>query len=100
MLFRSCGRWAGAASDARCGSRRRRDDEGIGAGRLIDQCGLKGRVHASGRAMIFHRHANIVVNLGGARASDVRDLIELAQSTVERELGYALVPEIGFVGEF
>ena len=74
--------------------------EGIGAGRLIDQCGLKGHVHESGRAMIFHRHANIVVNLGGARASDVRALIELAQTTVKRELGYELVPEIGFVGEF
>ena len=74
--------------------------EGIGAGRLIDQCGLKGYVHPSGRAMIFHRHANIIVNLGGARAADVRGLIELAQSTVKRELGYELVPEIGFVGEF
>lgn len=74
--------------------------EGIGAGRLIDQCGLKGHVHESGRAMIFHRHANIIVNLGGARAADVRALIELAQSTVQRELGYELVPEIGFIGEF
>ena len=74
--------------------------EGVGAGRLIDQCGLKAHVHESGRAMIFHRHANIVVNLGGARATDVRALIELAQSTVRRELGHELVPEIGFVGEF
>jgi UDP-N-acetylmuramate dehydrogenase len=74
--------------------------EGIGAGRLIDQCGLKGHVHESGRAMIFHRHANIVVNLGGARAADVRALIDLAQETVRRELGYELTPEIGFVGEF
>ena len=74
--------------------------EGIGAGRVIDQCGLKGHVHESGRAMIFHRHANIVVNLGGARAADVRALIDLAQKTVRRELGYELVPEIGFVGEF
>ena len=74
--------------------------EGIGAGRLIDQCGLKGHVHASGRAMIFHRHANIIVNLGGARAADVRSLIQLAQGTVKRELGHELVPEIGFVGEF
>ena len=74
--------------------------EGIGAGRLIDQCGLKGHVHPSGRAMIFHRHANIMVTLGGARAADVRELIELAQSTVERELGHQLRTEIGFVGEF
>lgn len=74
--------------------------DGIGAGRLIDQCGLRGHVHESGRAMIFHRHANIIVNLGGARAADVRALVELAQETVRRELGYELVPEIRFVGEF
>jgi len=74
--------------------------EGIGAGRLIDQCGLKGPVHESGRAGFFHRHANIVINLGGARASDVRELIDLAQETVLRETGYELTPEIGFVGEF
>ena len=74
--------------------------EGVGAGRLIDECGLKGHVHPSGRAAIFHRHANIVVNLGGARASDVRELIDLARDTVRSELGYELVPEITFVGEF
>jgi UDP-N-acetylmuramate dehydrogenase len=72
--------------------------EGIGAGRLIDECGLKGHVH--GNAQIFHRHANIIVNLGGATAHQVRELIELAQTTVERELGYCLEPEIGFIGEF
>jgi UDP-N-acetylmuramate dehydrogenase len=72
--------------------------EGIGAGRLIDECGLKGHVH--GNAQIFHRHANIIVNLGGATARQVRELIEFAQTTVERELGYRLEPEIGFIGEF
>jgi UDP-N-acetylmuramate dehydrogenase len=72
--------------------------EGIGAGRLIDQCGLKGRVH--GGAEIFHKHANIIVNLGGATAADVRALMELAQETVERETGYRLVPEIGLIGSF
>ncbi len=72
--------------------------EGIGAGRLIDECGLKGHVH--GAAGIFHRHANIIVNFGGATATEVRALIDLAQTTVERETGYRLVPEIRFVGEF
>jgi UDP-N-acetylmuramate dehydrogenase len=72
--------------------------EGIGAGRLIDECGLKGHVH--GNAQIFHRHANIIVNLGGATARQVRELIDLAQTTVERELGHRLEPEIGFIGEF
>jgi len=72
--------------------------EDVGAGRLIDKCGLKG--HILGNAQIFHKHANIIVNLGGATADDVRGLISLAQETVQRELGYELVPEIGMVGEF
>jgi UDP-N-acetylmuramate dehydrogenase len=72
--------------------------EGIGAGRLIDQCGLKGHVY--GNAQIFHKHANIIVNLSGAKASHVRHLIDLAQSTVKRELGYELKTEIGMIGEF
>lgn len=72
--------------------------EGIGAGRLIDECGLKGTVH--GAAQIFHRHANIIVNLGGATATEVRWLIDLARETVLRETGYELVPEIGLIGSF
>lgn len=72
--------------------------ENVGAGRLIDQCGLKGRVH--GNAAIFHKHANIIVNLGGATAADVRALMDLARETVARELGYELEPEIGLVGDF
>ncbi|HEX6132823.1 MAG TPA: UDP-N-acetylmuramate dehydrogenase [Longimicrobiales bacterium] len=72
--------------------------EGVGAGRLIDQCGLKG--HIIGNAQIFHKHANIIVNLGGATAADVRALISLAQETVRRELGYEITTEIGMVGEF
>lgn len=72
--------------------------EGVGAGRLIDQCGLKGHVH--GAAGIFHRHANIVVNHGGATAAEIRYLIDLAQSTVEKETGYRLETEISFIGEF
>ena len=72
--------------------------EGVGAGRLVDQCGLKG--HVIGGAQIFHKHANIIVNLGGATSRDVRGLIDMARSTVSRELGYDLRPEIGFIGEF
>lgn len=74
--------------------------EGVGAGRLIDQCGLKGYVHPRGTAEIFHRHANIIVNLGGATARDILDLIELAQTTVRERLGHELKPEIGMIGEF
>jgi UDP-N-acetylmuramate dehydrogenase len=72
--------------------------EGVGAGRLIDQCGLKGfRV---GDAQISHIHANIMVNLGHATAHDVRELITIAQRLVREKHGLQLEPEIGFIGEF
>jgi UDP-N-acetylmuramate dehydrogenase len=72
--------------------------EGIGAGRLIDECGLKGT--KIGGAMITHRHANIFVNADDATAADVCALIEYARDTVERETGYRLETEIDFIGEF
>ena len=72
--------------------------EGMGAGRLIDQCGLKGFRH--GDAQISHIHANIMVNLGKAPARDVRELIGIAQNAVEKKFGVCLEPEIGFIGEF
>jgi UDP-N-acetylmuramate dehydrogenase len=46
------------------------------------------------------RHANILINAGGATGRDVRHLVGYIQETVEREQGYRLHPEIGFVGEF
>jgi UDP-N-acetylmuramate dehydrogenase len=72
--------------------------EGMGAGRLIDQCGLKGFRH--GDAQISHIHANIMVNLGHATATDVRELITIAQDAVEKKFDVRLQPEIGFIGEF
>jgi len=72
--------------------------EGVGAGRLVDQCGLKG--HRIGDAQISHIHANIMVNLGHATAADVIALIRHAQTTVRERLGHELEPEIGFIGEF
>jgi UDP-N-acetylmuramate dehydrogenase len=72
--------------------------EGIGAGRLIDECGLKGE--AIGGATITPRHANIVINRGGATAADVRALIARVQEVVLGRTGYRLEVEISFVGEF
>ena len=72
--------------------------EGVGAGRLIDQCGLKG--FRMGDAQISHIHANIMVNLGRASAADVRALIAHAQRCVRDKFDQHLEPEIGFVGEF
>jgi UDP-N-acetylmuramate dehydrogenase len=72
--------------------------EGVGAGRLVDQCGLKG--FRIGDAQISHIHANIVVNLGEATAADVRAVIAHAQDAVRTTFGQSLQPEIGFIGEF
>jgi UDP-N-acetylmuramate dehydrogenase len=72
--------------------------EGVGAGRLIDEVGLKGFRH--GDAQISHIHANIMVNLGNATAKDVRELISIAQAKVHERFGHHLEPEIGFIGEF
>ena len=72
--------------------------EGVGAGRLVDACGLKG--YRIGDAQISHIHANIIVNLGHATAADVIALIRHAQRTVRERLGHELEPEIGFIGEF
>jgi UDP-N-acetylmuramate dehydrogenase len=72
--------------------------EGVGAGRLVDQVGLKGHHH--GDAQISHIHANIMVNLGHATSADVIGLIQHAQRLVKEQLGYELEPEINFVGEF
>lgn len=72
--------------------------EGVGAGRLIDNAGLKGT--RIGGAEITRRHANIMINRGGAKASDIMALIRHVQEVVERETGYRLEPEISFIGEF
>lgn len=72
--------------------------QGIGAGRLIDECGLKGAT--VGGAMVTRRHANILINTGGATAADVRSLIARIQEVVEQRTGHRLEPEVGFIGEF
>jgi UDP-N-acetylmuramate dehydrogenase len=72
--------------------------EGVGAGRLVDQCGLKG--FRIGDAQISFIHANIMVNLGHATSADVIALISHAQHMVKERLGYDLEPEINFVGAF
>ncbi len=71
---------------------------GVGAGRLMDQCGLKGQ--RVGGAQISPRHANMIVNTGGATARDVVALIALAQGAVLDRFGVRLEPEIRMLGEF
>jgi UDP-N-acetylmuramate dehydrogenase len=68
------------------------------AGRLIDAAGLKGR--RVGAARISERHANFIVNDGGARATDVQALMAEAQRAVWERSGVWLEPEIRLVGSW
>lgn len=62
---------------------------------LIEKCGLKGK--KTGRAQISKKHANFIVNLGGAKAKDVLALINLAKKKVKEKFGINLVEEIQIV---
>jgi UDP-N-acetylmuramate dehydrogenase len=74
-----------------------RNPAGDYAARLIEACGLKGR--AIGGAQISAKHANFIVNPGGARAADIEALIELAERSVKEKFGVALEREVRIVGE-
>jgi UDP-N-acetylmuramate dehydrogenase len=67
------------------------------AGRLIDQAGLKGQ--RIGKAAVSKRHANFIVNLGGASAGEVLALVRLIQTTVTDRFGIVLEPEVVILGE-
>jgi UDP-N-acetylmuramate dehydrogenase len=68
------------------------------AGRLIEQAGLKGMTR--GRAQISQRHANFIVNLGGASAADVATLIMIAHNCVHEQFGVDLELEVELRGEW
>jgi UDP-N-acetylmuramate dehydrogenase len=68
------------------------------AGRLLDAAGLKGT--QVGTVEISPVHANFFVNHGRARATDVRELIELARNRVKQEFGVELELEIELVGDW
>jgi len=68
------------------------------AGFLIDQAGLKGR--QIGGAQVSPQHANFIMNVGGATARDVRELVELVQREVQRAFDVLLEPEIQYIGEW
>ncbi len=74
-----------------------RNPKGTYAARLIEACGLKG--HVIGNAMISDKHANFIVNRGGARAADIEDLILLAERSVREKFGIALEREVRIIGE-
>jgi UDP-N-acetylmuramate dehydrogenase len=74
-----------------------RNPPGAYAAKLIEDCGLKGK--RIGGAQVSEKHANFIVNAGGATAADIEELIEEVRATVEARTGVQLHPEVRIVGE-
>lgn len=68
----------------------------VSAGWLIDKLGLKGT--RIGQAKISEEHGNFIVNLGGATASDVVQIISLAKTRARSEFGINLQEEVHYLG--
>ena len=69
----------------------------VPAGQLLDEVGCRGlRV---GDAMVFAKHANIIVNAGHATARDVLELAEIMKARVREKFGVTLEEEVMFLGE-
>jgi len=74
-----------------------RNPPGDYAARLIDSCGLKGA--REGDAQVSQKHANFIVNLGHATASDIETLIERVREKVKEKNGVELIREVRILGE-
>ena len=74
-----------------------RNPPGDHAARLIEACGLKGR--RSGGAQVSEKHANFIVNTGGATAADIERLIDQVEATVAAQTGVKLQREVRIIGE-
>ncbi len=72
--------------------------EGYFAGKLIEDCGLKG--FAVGGAQVSEKHAGFVINKGGATASDIYNLCKEVEKRVKAEFGVSLEMEVKLLGEF
>lgn len=68
-----------------------RNPEGNFAGKLIEDCGLKGK--RIGGAMVSEKHANFIINYDNATPKDIRDLIKFVHDTVLKETKIDLVIE-------
>lgn len=74
-----------------------RNPEGTHAARLIQAAGLKGE--RIGGAQVSEKHANFIINTGGASAAEIEALLLLVQAAVEAASGIRLEPEVRIVGE-
>jgi len=75
-----------------------RNPEGDYAARLIEASGLKG--YTIGGAQVSEKHANFIVNIGGASALDIELLIKHMRDTVQAKQGVTLQQEVKVIGEY
>jgi len=75
-----------------------RNPNGVSAGKLIQDVGLKGA--RIGDAQISKVHANFIINLGNAKANDILALIKMARLRVKAKYGLQLILEIRIIGEW
>ena len=68
----------------------------LGAGRMLEECGLKG--HRIGGAEISQRHANFIENTGGATSADALALMAEARRRAHEQFGVELEHEVQFLG--
>ena len=68
-----------------------RNPEGDYAGRLIEECGLKGKM--IGGARVSEKHANFIINYDKATCDDIRNLIKFVHDTVLEKTGVDLILE-------
>ena len=68
------------------------------SGALIEQCGLKG--YEVGQAVVSKKHANFILNKGGATAMDIHLLIKHIQKTVQDQCNIFLEQEIKYIGRW
>jgi len=67
------------------------------AGKLITDCGLKGK--KIGKVQISEKHANFIINLGGGKAKEVKKLIKIAREKVKNSFGIQLQEELQYLKE-
>lgn len=80
---------------ANCGSVFR-NPPGNFAGRLIEECGLKGK--SLGGACVSEKHANFIINAQSATSADIENLIATVGATVVEKTGVRLIPEVCIIG--
>ncbi|OBQ56200.1 UDP-N-acetylmuramate dehydrogenase [Halodesulfovibrio spirochaetisodalis] len=70
--------------------------QGVSAGKMLDKCGFKGKIH--GGVAFSTMHANFLTNIDNGSSEQAFELLQMAQQTVLNEFGYSLQLEVKVIG--